>query len=106
MSQKKTYIYHMLIGHDNKTEVDIFCYANNAGLAVEYCKELYKDKKYNSYQAKKVGVSLYPRETQIVSDGDAMKLRKAGADKDVQFSEREIERPTFIKKEDAKELNL
>lgn len=102
---RKTYIYHMVIGHDDKPEVDCFMASANAGEAVDFCKEKYRDKKYNSYQATKVGVSLYPRETQILSAADEMKLRKAGMDKETKYSEREIELPRFVAK-DMEDLSL
>ena len=67
-------------------------------------QELYKDKKYNSYQAIKMGISHYPRETQIISEGDAVKLRKAITDPNIKFSEREIELPRFIAKDKEQTL--
>ena len=106
MAQKKTYVYRLLIGHDSNVEVDCFMYARNAGQAIDFCKELYKDKKYNSYQAIKVGLSHTLQETQVLSNYEADQLRKAGAEKGDKFSEREIEKPQFISKEEAKELGL
>lgn len=106
MSQKKTYVYRLLIGNNDNVEVDCFMYARNAGRAIDYCKELYKDKKYNSYQAIKVGISHSLQETQILSNYEAEKLRNAGAEKGEKFSEREIETPRFVSKEEAKEFGL
>lgn len=106
MSHKKTYIYHMQIGHDDKVEVDCFMAAGNAGIAVDFCKELYRDKKYNSYRANKVGVYHEKMETRILDAGTEYKLRQAGADKGEKYSEREIERPRFVTKEEAGEIGL
>ncbi len=102
---RKTYIYHMVIGNDNRSEVDCFMAAPNAGVAVDFCKEKYRDKKYNSYRATKVGISHYPRETQILSAGDEMRLRKAGMDKENKYSEIEIELPRFVAK-NMEEIDL
>ena len=104
MSQKKTYVYHMLIGRNQKTEVDCFCYARNAKVATAYCKELYREKKYDSYKAIKVGICLDIKETKIVDKEDEMKMRNAGADRLGKFSEREIDLPQFVLKEEAGEL--
>lgn len=101
---KKTYVYHMLIGHNNKTELDFFMYARNATFALEYCKDLYREKKYNFYKAIKVGISHKERTTQIIPEEDAVKIRQAGADEIKKFSERQIDAPQFISKEEAGDL--
>ena len=106
MAQKKTYIYRMLIGHNNKTEVDIFMYARNKETAIEYCKELYRKQKYNSYKPIKVGVSLWLRDTGIVTAEEDKKLRNSVASMSDNYSEREITTPKFITKEEAGDLNL
>lgn len=106
MAQKKTYVYRMLIGYDNTNEIDCYLLARNAGVAIEYCKEIYKDKKYNSYQAIKVGISHTLQDTQILDDEEAEMLRKAGAERAEKFSEREIEKPRFVTKEEAEEFGL
>ena len=106
MAKKKTYIYHMLIGNYGSYEVDTFMFARNACVAIEYCKELYKDKKCNSYKAIKVGVSHYLRDTQIVSPEDEEKLRNSIASHGDEYREIEVEAPTFITKEEAGDLEL
>ena len=106
MAQKKTYLYRMLIGHNEKTEVDIFMYARNKETAIDYCKELYRDKKYNHYQPIKVGVSLHLRDTGIVSNYEDQKLRNSIAVQGESYSEREVVLPKFITKEEAGDLNL
>lgn len=106
MAQKKTYIYRMLIGNNDNTEIDTFCMARNAGIAIDFCKEKYKDKKYNSYQAIKVGISHTLQDTQILEPAEAEKLRRAGATRSEKYSEREIEEPRFVTKEEAGELGL
>ena len=106
MPQKKTYIYHMQIGQDDKVEVDCFVAAGNAGIAVDYCKEVYREKKYNSYKANKVGAYHEKQKPHFLESEDEYKLRQAGADKGNKYSEREIERPRFVTKEEAGELGL
>ena len=96
----------MLIGHDDRVEVDIFMYARNAGIATEYCKEIYKEKKYNSYQAIKVGLSHTLVDTQILQKDEADQLRQAGGDRGEKYSEREIETPRFVTKQEAEEMGL
>lgn len=98
---KKAYIYRMLIGHNDNTEIDIFLFARNAKIAKEYCKELYKEKKYNYYKPIKVGVSLRLRDTGLVSDDEDKKLRNTIAIKGESYSEREVVLPKFITKEEA-----
>ena len=88
MAQKKSYIYHLLIGHENNVEVDIFMVARNAGVAIDYCKDFYKDKKYNSYQAIKVGVSRTLQDTRIMDDYEAQMLIKSGASLSDFYSEK------------------
>lgn len=100
MAQKKTYLYHMLIGQNDRTEVDCFVAARNCGVAIDYCKEIYKDKKYNSYQAIKVGICHKLEETRILDKEEEMKLRNASADRLEKFSERQIDIPKFIPKEE------
>lgn len=96
---KKTYLYHMLIGNNDRVEVDCFVFARNSGVAIDFCKELYKEKKYNSYQAIKIGLSHMLRETQIIPKEDEPKIRLAIANKPDKYSEREINIPEFIPKE-------
>lgn len=103
---KKTYLYRMLIGQNGKAEVDTFMYARNAKVAKEFCKELYKDKKYNYYQPIKVGVSLRIRDTGLVSDYEEEKLRNSIATIGEHYSEKEVVLPKFISKEEAGELGL
>ena len=106
MAQKKTYIYRMNVGRNNKAETDFFMYARNSKTAIEYCKEIYKDKKYNYFKPIKVGVSLWLRDTGIVSDEEDKKLRNSIAVKSESYSERDFEAPKFITTEEAGDLNL
>ena len=103
---KTTYLYRMLIGHNDNVEIDIFMYARNSKTAIEYCKELYRDKKYNHYRPIKVGVSLYVRDTGLVSKEDDEKLRDSIAVMGERYSEREVVLPKYITKEEAGDLNL
>ena len=110
MAQKKTYIYRVLIGNADNNGVDVYVdtymYARNSKDAVAFCKNQYRDKKYNSYQTIKVGVSHNLRETQIVSEYEAEKLKNSIASQSDKYSEREMEAPKFITIEEAGELNL
>ena len=106
MAQKKSYMYHMLIGQDNNAEVDCFMIARNAGVAIDYCKNLYKDKKYNSYQAIKVGICHKLEETRILDNEEEAKLRHAGADRGIKYREKEVEMPKFVSKEEMGELGV
>lgn len=94
----------MFIGKNDNVETDVFLFARNSKTAVDYCRELYKDKKYNSYKPIKVGVSLYPRETGLVSAEDDKKLRSTIAVKGDAYSEREVVLPKYITKEEAGDL--
>ena len=104
MAQKKTYIYRVLIGYNGNTDVDIFMYARNKETALDYCKQLYKDKKYNYYKPIKVGVSLWLRDTGTVTAKEDELLRNSVASMGETYYEREIEMPKFITKEEAGEL--
>ena len=106
MAQKKTYIYRMLIGNNGNAEVDLFMYARNADVATSFCKDLYKDRKYNFYLPIKVGLSHVLRETQIIKDYEAEKLKNSIASQSDKYSEKEVEVPTFITKEEASEIGL
>lgn len=107
---KKTYIYRMLIGKNKNTDVDIFLdiylYARNADVAKDFCKEKYKKEHYNYYKAIKVGVAHTLKDTQILQDEEAEKLMNSIASLSDKYSEREIEAPKFITKEEAGEMNL
>jgi hypothetical protein len=96
MAQKKTYIYRVLIGNNGNVFEDIFLYARNAKVALDFCKEIYKDKKYNYYYANKVGLSHTLRNTEIITGYSAYKLRNSIAAEDKKFSEREVAMPEFI----------
>ena len=106
MAQKKTYIYRMLIGNNGNTEIDLFMYARNSKVATDFCKELYRDKKYNFYLPIKVGLSHTLRDTQIIKDYEADKLKNSIASQSDKYSEREVEVPQFITTQEASELGL
>lgn len=78
MAKKKTYIYHVLIGNNGVTEIDTFILARNSKVGEAFCKETYKDKKYNTYKFIKVGISHEDEGTQILSADLAQKLRANG----------------------------
>ena len=106
MAQKKTYIYRVWLGKHGDVFEDIFMYARNQKTAIDYCKEKSKEKKYDLFRANKVGISHELRETEIIQGYTAEKLRNSLAGQDTIFSEREIESPKFISKEEMEELSL
>ena len=103
MARKKTYIYHMLIGHNNNKEADIFMYARNADVAKEFCKEKYRENKYNSYKAIKVGLSKTLKETMIITGSEETKLRNSIASHSDGYREINTEASTPITNEEAGE---
>ena len=78
MAKKKTYIYHVLIGNNGTYDIDTFILARNSKVGESFCREQYKDKKYNTYKFIKVGISHEKEETQILSADLAQKLRANG----------------------------
>ena len=106
MAQKKTFIYRMKIGYNDKVIVDVFMYARNKETAIDFCKELYKEYKYNKFKAIKVGVSLWLRDTGIVTAEEDKKLRNSVASMSDTYYEKETEMPKYITKEEAGDLKL
>ena len=100
MAQKKTYIYWVHAGYNNEKVDDFFMYARNRTVAIDYCKEYYKDKKYSFYKTIKIGLSHVLRDTVIIEGYEAEKLRQAIAERGEKFSEREVQMPEFVKAED------
>ncbi len=91
MAVKKTYIYRLEMGHQDQIEETIFIYARNAGIAVDYCKTIYKDKKYDHFHAIKVGASNELRETSIFTKDENERIRKTNAVGADAYAEREME---------------
>ena len=85
---KRTYVYHILIGNNENVDVDLFMLARNAGVAIEFCQDIYRQKHYNSYKAIKVGVSDLPQDTRIMNEEETEQLIRAGAANSDKFSER------------------
>lgn len=106
MARKKTYIYRVQIGHNGVADVIGFMYARNSHDATSYCKELYREKKYNYYKMIKVGVSHTLQETRFIGDAEAAKLMSSMASQSDKYAERETNVPQFITKEEAGELGL
>ena len=103
---KKTYIYRVIIGHNGNHVMDVFMYARNIKVALDFCKEYYRDKRYNYFNPIKVGVSLYNRDTGLVSKEEDKKLRDSIAAIGDSYREREVVLPKFITKEEAGDLGL
>ena len=106
MAQKKTYIYRLMIGKHGDIFEDVFMYARNQDIAIQYCKEYYKEKKYDLFRANKVGISHTLRDTEIIQGYTADKLRNSVAAQDKKFSERNMEIPQFVTAEEMEELGL
>ena len=96
----------MLIGNNDDIDIDVYMYARNADVEKEFCKKIYKEKKYNTYKAIKVGMTLTLKDTQIVTDYESDKLKSSTASLSDSYCEREAEQPIFITKEEAGELDI
>lgn len=55
MAAKAVYMYQVTMGYKDSDEEVAYCYARNAGKAVEGMKEIFKEKKYDSFKAKLFG---------------------------------------------------
>lgn len=52
---KVTHIYRVDIGHGDSVEITDWVYARNAKQAKAYCREKYKDRRYDHYKMVMVG---------------------------------------------------
>ena len=89
MAEKKTYIYKVSMSRNNGPEKTVHLYARNAGIAVEFCKEAYKDKKYDAFKAVKKGESVL-RETAFLTSEEERKLQSLQPEADA-YAERRKE---------------
>lgn len=55
MARRSVFLYGVIMGHGNKEEKVVYCYARNAGLAIENYKQLFKEEKYDHFRAKMFG---------------------------------------------------
>ena len=60
MSRFVTHIYRMEMGKGGKAECATWLYARNAKEAKEYCKLVFKDKRYDFFRAIMVGETKAP----------------------------------------------
>lgn len=57
MSSKVTYLYRVDCRKDGQLKEQRYCYARNAKVCKEYYKELFKEKKYNEFNAVAFGTA-------------------------------------------------
>lgn len=79
MATKATYMYQITMGHGNKKEFTTYCYARNSGVAIENMKEIYKDKKYDSFTAKLFGeadILEHPEPFKVMSNKEIAYISK------------------------------
>ena len=55
MAVKATYLYKVDMGWGETVDKTSYCYARNAGVAIDTYKEMYREKKYDSFRAKMFG---------------------------------------------------
>ena len=55
MAAKVTYMYQVTMGYGSNDKEVAYCYARNAGNAVDGMKTIFKEKKYDSFKAKLFG---------------------------------------------------
>lgn len=77
MARKHMYIYRLESGYANKEPEEIeFFYAPNAKRLIQYAQQFYKGKKYNRFNAIKVGMTKYDEEMRLISDFESQYLRQ------------------------------
>ncbi len=77
MANKKIYIYRLESGYDGKEPEAIeFFYAPNAKRLIQYAQTFYKDKKYNRFNAVKVGITKEKEPIRLISNFEAWYLKQ------------------------------
>jgi len=77
MAKKIVYIYRLESGYDKKKPDAIeFFYAPNAKRLIQYAQQFYKDKKYNRFNAVKIGITKNPEPIRLISDFESWYLRQ------------------------------
>jgi len=77
MAKKKTYIYRLEAGYDNKPpEVSEFFYAPNAKRLIQYAQTMYKKEKYNRFKPTKVGMTKNDEGIRLISDFEQWYLKQ------------------------------
>ena len=81
MATKSVYLYQVKMGHGDKDEEVAFCYARNAGCAVSGYKEIFKEKKYDSFKAKMFGeadIRIHDKPFEIMTKDEVDYVMKYG----------------------------
>jgi len=77
MAKKKTYIYRLEAGYNNKPpEVSEFFYAPNAKRLIQYAQTMYKKEKYCKFTATKVGQTENNEGIRLIGDFEAWYLKR------------------------------
>lgn len=77
MAQKRTYIYRLEAGYNNKApEVIEFFYAPNSKRLIQYAQNIYRDKHYNLFKTIKVGLSKYHEDMRIITEFESWQLKQ------------------------------
>lgn len=78
MARKKTYIYRLEAGYNNKPpQIIEFFYAPNSKRLVQYAQNVYKKEKFNKYTTVKVGESKTMEEMRMISDFESWQLKQS-----------------------------
>ena len=77
MAVKRTFIYRLEAGYNNKPpEVIEFFYASNSKKLIQYAQQIWKKEKYNRYTTVKVGLSKTIEEMRMISDFESWQLKQ------------------------------
>lgn len=96
MSAKSVYLYQVTMGHDDREEETVYVYARNAGLAVDELKNMYKDKKYNTYRSKMFGqadIKVHPKPFEMMSNEEVAYILTHGLAKEKAYAQRNDSMP-------------
>lgn len=109
MATKSVYLYGITMGHGNKEEEVAYCYARNAGIAVDSFKEIYKEKKYDFFLAKMFGeadMRIHPKPFEPMSREEVEYISRHGLAKADAYAQRKTPLPNgeFISADKAAQI--
>jgi len=109
MAVKAIYLYQVTMGHGNKQEGVSYCYARNAGVAVDEIKKIYAEKKYDSFSAKMFGdadVRIHSKPFELMSPEEVKYITENGLAKEEKYAQQKSTFQTgeFVSKEEADKL--
>lgn len=79
MSDKRTFIYRVEMGHHPDVKEITFCYARNKDCVLEHMKTIFKDRHYNMFRTYKLGETdprKHPGPFEILPKDEEQYLRK------------------------------